>query len=750
MRESERGFTLIEIIVVVAITAVLLAAGGMLLGGMHPGALRAAVDDFDADVGAAKAIAATSGNGATIAVLPRYDERGGIRGGFELRVYSGRPTAANAVAPSNVMSITSDAAIMEKTFGKPPFALFLSSAGHPSGISAYPVADAHGVITFNVVASQPPCPAGGIVITFTSPQGATDTRTLQCNVSVSAAAIADPSPTPNAPIVTPRQLVAHWTSDSQALHFVAAEFGYTHWFASSTGVACGSSAAYDAGWPYSQPANAAESSLAPSPPNAPYSWPNASAATANDPPAAFAMSPVKGSPGLCSVDVVDDYGQHAGAAVQVMGDLTPSATRLSFASPSAPAQSLTLSKIWDSDNIVLRTATNCAAVATFTQSSATTPSAPSATPATVLLTVAPKGAGNCDIVISDQYGEPAVDVHITVASAEVQVWPPAVQYPVSGGTLSYAAPAIAPSFGAALNVLLGGGVAFAAFGPCPGINQPRGFSDNFVTPLAAGATDAADPNQTLVRVGANGCLVTSSGTPINAATMPSIVVSEQGYKPPGTFTLSSGSTCPNASLSDGGWNPVSGYGPTAGKIMSPGESSNGGCILKFADQSGNAPNPPAGSTANVKAEVVAASCKSGNAVCWTIVHGSGQRINHHCLAGQCWDTPIVWGADAWYQSTNGGYTWFASGTPCVYGVDSANAVYDSDCQDAGMEPYTGASPGTTWGPYTTTWAPPAGPDYICTVSGLVQAAGEHPASFYPSDYAWPPSAVTCFPGNPQF
>ena len=45
MRRGEAGFTLLELVVTVAITVILLAAGGYMMLSMHPGALRAALDD---------------------------------------------------------------------------------------------------------------------------------------------------------------------------------------------------------------------------------------------------------------------------------------------------------------------------------------------------------------------------------------------------------------------------------------------------------------------------------------------------------------------------------------------------------------------------------------------------------------------------------------------------------------------------------------------------------------------------------
>jgi prepilin-type N-terminal cleavage/methylation domain-containing protein len=103
--ESQRGFTLIEMVVTVAIVSVLLLAGGVWMMGAHPGALRNALDDFDAQLAAGKAIAAASGNGATLAFLP--NPSCASQCGFALQVYAGRPTSPGAVTSTSVRALRS-------------------------------------------------------------------------------------------------------------------------------------------------------------------------------------------------------------------------------------------------------------------------------------------------------------------------------------------------------------------------------------------------------------------------------------------------------------------------------------------------------------------------------------------------------------------------------------------------------------------------------------------------------------------
>ncbi|MBV8490497.1 MAG: hypothetical protein JO199_08210, partial [Candidatus Eremiobacteraeota bacterium] len=71
MMESQRGSTLIELLVAVGAIVLLAVAGGVFLLGMRPGALAQATTDVDAALAAAHALASTSGNGATIVFSAR-------------------------------------------------------------------------------------------------------------------------------------------------------------------------------------------------------------------------------------------------------------------------------------------------------------------------------------------------------------------------------------------------------------------------------------------------------------------------------------------------------------------------------------------------------------------------------------------------------------------------------------------------------------------------------------------------------
>ena len=244
---GQRGFTLVETVVAVGIVALLTATVWLSLA-LRPGALRATIASFDASFATARAIAATSGNGATIVVLPRTDTHGNHLPGFTLRLYRGRPTAANAVTLADVPELDADAAVREATLGAPPFAIFLSSAGNASGLASYPTIASDGTPQFGPIAKQPPCPNGGLVLAFASAHG-TQTRVLPCGATAFGSPIPLATESPAPLLLTPNALVFHWPS-APLQTFVATEWGYPRWFAAGA-FACGSNVAR---FPQSNPA----------------------------------------------------------------------------------------------------------------------------------------------------------------------------------------------------------------------------------------------------------------------------------------------------------------------------------------------------------------------------------------------------------------------------------------------------------------------------------------------------------------
>lgn len=144
--------------------------------GMSPGArplaMRSAVTQFDAALAYARAIAATSGNGATLVLTPRDPV------GFTMSLYSGRPTAPNALQVAGMAPIATDAAVTEATLGQPPLALYVNGGGRVS------IGRVDASATPAPLAAEPACPAAGEwVLTFTDGRApsASDVRRLECS-----------------------------------------------------------------------------------------------------------------------------------------------------------------------------------------------------------------------------------------------------------------------------------------------------------------------------------------------------------------------------------------------------------------------------------------------------------------------------------------------------------------------------------------------------------------------------------------
>jgi hypothetical protein len=143
--------------------------------------MRSSVDQFDGALAYARALAANSGNGATMVFERRTASDWSDAPGFILTIYSGRPTSAAALARTALPPIVSIGDVDEAKLGGVPFTLFLNSAGHASAMRG-------AVLPGTILAGDPGCPSGesGIVLTFSDGR-ASDTRTIPCNSAVGGA-----------------------------------------------------------------------------------------------------------------------------------------------------------------------------------------------------------------------------------------------------------------------------------------------------------------------------------------------------------------------------------------------------------------------------------------------------------------------------------------------------------------------------------------------------------------------------------
>lgn len=705
MGGRERGFTLIEAVVVAAILGVLLAAGGWWMLGSHPGALAQATDDYDAALTSARALAMTGANGATMVFAPRSLGSETVTG-FTLRVYAGRPTVANAVTATNTMPVVSDATIADATLGAPPFSIFIGASGRVSGSAAYPKISPKGVATFAAIATEPACPVNGFVLTFTSPQGATMKRTLPCIASVAGSTGApNPSPTPNIPIVTPTALVYHWPADAEQT-FVATEWGYTHWFASTAGFACGTGVALFPDvlpQPYSPPYMPAEGELPPAVPmNQPFSYPNSGGGSMNDAPALFRLDPT--GAGLCSATVADDSAQTASSAVQVMGWLTATYrgnafTHVTTPQLAIPASALAhtgqtvrivLSKTFDSQPLQLQVAlgVTCAPFVTAAVAGGQTPGTPSesAATATLTLTVAslPQSPITCGGVIYDQYPGSQAGEGIPF-NAAIGVVNPLVAWP----------PAEKTSINGALGFTNGNNACLAI-----------AYTDStFTTPLA-NATDYAAIG---ITTDGSGCLISSDGTGSTGV----VVATQPGFTS-GSFTYDP-KDCDQYLDFSKTWSPSS-AGPGPNSLGIAGKAAGSCTVTLIGDVGGGT------GTGTVPVNVIDAGCQAG-AICGVVIYALYNPCSS--IGGGLYAFDYVAKTD-YYQSTDGGADWTD-----VWQNEKVYAQgHSSNCppiSSVGAESVYGAgSPPSTdpinWietiidadvnGPAGTTWYPAKPPAYV--------------------------------------
>jgi prepilin-type N-terminal cleavage/methylation domain-containing protein len=636
MRRAEAGFTLLELVVTVAIAVILIAAGGVWMLSMRPGALRGALNDFDANLAAAKAIAGTSGNGATLIFEPQSNGSPG----YTLSVYSGRPTASGAVTATNTMIANSAATISETHFGNPPFAIFLSSAGYPTGSANYPSLS-DGTPNFTTITTEPPCPSGGIELTFTSPQGVTATRTLPCNVTIASAGGTDPTPSPNPMKVEPPYLLAHYTTDSGPLKFEAVEYGYYHWYESLVGQSCqgGSSdtgappAVFPSPWPYAQPSPSSQGAAAPAPPSAPYTWP---VGDPNDPAAWFQLSPVSGNGGICTVTVADDYGQSGSVTVQVMGNLRaspapPTPLQLTVGQPGA---TVNFGKTFDGQQLVLAVGGPCLGIVSASSASGFIPASPSHTSAGASVAIAPLSQGACTLIVQDQYGE-QVQVPINVAPSPTPrqnfgTWPASLVLGASGGAVGYtesgqlafeAPQSILARVAPIINELLGGTVARAQSTIYTGVCYAQAFQSG-----TGGAVDVSISPPVGAALGisvtTDGCILDGGAdAPYGGAASPAGPIA--AYEPAGSGQMGNFSDEPlqcNGNAVFNPWSPDLGRNDVQASVTASGTNA-GVCSVDVSD--GTSTQSPAHDAGQVAVSVVSVSTMS--VTCSGFIDQEGDR-----------------------------------------------------------------------------------------------------------------------------
>jgi prepilin-type N-terminal cleavage/methylation domain-containing protein len=339
VERSERGFTLVEVVIGVAIIATTAAAGIAISLAARPAVVSAAAARFDALLDAARTEARAFDSGVTIAFTPLQPDP--AIDGFRARLYRNRP-AVGALVAMNLPNIEASVALREsETLGAPAFALTIHHDGRITGILGYtPAAQSSSPETG--------CPASGSYhLTFTAAGGHAD-RYIPCRITLAATgpvAYATIPPAANdSPPPTNGCSGGPCSSPPPALTSTCPPNSFLN------GTAC-----------IDSPLVVSPSSLLFLHPNAPaqsvsvsessYSGPIALTSTtckASDvaisgggtgPSTSFSVT--SSQAGTCSFIIADNHGGTQTVHVTTYGVLTVSPTSLVFPSPSARAQMIT-------------------------------------------------------------------------------------------------------------------------------------------------------------------------------------------------------------------------------------------------------------------------------------------------------------------------------------------------------------------------------------------------------------------------
>jgi type II secretory pathway pseudopilin PulG len=191
-RAGEAGFTLVEIVVVVAIVVTTALAGVAISLGSRSFAVATAASEFDHMIDSARTIARET-QGATLLFAPDV-----FGDGTEVRVVTPGPNGT--LSPTAMPVFHTRAAIEEsESLGKAPFAFVLHASGALGGRPGYRTGNPNTI-------PEVGCPARGSFHFLIHTAGATAERTLPCRITLAATAPITLAPWPAAsvaPLPTP-------------------------------------------------------------------------------------------------------------------------------------------------------------------------------------------------------------------------------------------------------------------------------------------------------------------------------------------------------------------------------------------------------------------------------------------------------------------------------------------------------------------------------------------------------------------
>jgi type II secretory pathway pseudopilin PulG len=191
-RAGEAGFTLVEIVIVVAIVVTTVLAGVAISLGSRSFAVATAASQFDHMIDSARTIARET-QGATLLFAPDV-----FGDGTEVRVMT--PAPDGSLSPTVMPVFHTRAAIEEsESLGKAPFAFVVHASGALGGRPGYRTGNPTSI-------PEVGCPASGSFHFLIHTAGATAERTLPCKITLAATGPLTLTPWPPAsvaPMPTP-------------------------------------------------------------------------------------------------------------------------------------------------------------------------------------------------------------------------------------------------------------------------------------------------------------------------------------------------------------------------------------------------------------------------------------------------------------------------------------------------------------------------------------------------------------------
>jgi hypothetical protein len=130
-RGAARGQSIVEVLVAVSIVLVILSLGAGVSLRSHPGGTGVAARDIAAILADARALAATSGDGATVVIGPNQCSAAGSatqRATSMACLFSHRPISGSfSSSPARTIRLNADVEI--PSLGTPPYGIFISPSG---------------------------------------------------------------------------------------------------------------------------------------------------------------------------------------------------------------------------------------------------------------------------------------------------------------------------------------------------------------------------------------------------------------------------------------------------------------------------------------------------------------------------------------------------------------------------------------------------------------------------------------------